>query len=152
MFKFMFGGSEQSLKLLAKIQGVFSSIIAIAVFFALFNGFSDTSVFAALVFGLAIAIIVWFALMISAWTLYSFADLVEYTKATHEEISQMSAGLAEYTRATNQTLNAMSSDLHSIAKHHAEREEADSETVQQEPAPEEAAEETTEEITNKEDN
>ncbi len=128
----MFNDSERKLKAWASFQGVFFTVLAVAVFLLIFTSVEGV---AGILLGLIVAFIVWFLSMISVWTLYSFADLVEYTKATYEEISQMSAGLAEYTKATNQTLNAMSSDLYFIAKHYGEEPKKENdETVQEETA------------------
>ena len=41
----------------------------------------------------------------------AFAVLVEYTKETHKELSNMSAGLARYTQATYEELHSMNQGL-----------------------------------------
>ena len=57
-------------------------------------------------------------------------ELVEYTRATHEELSNMSSGLAEYTKAMSRTINTMNRELCVIAKHyHAEEEARDNNTA-----------------------
>ena len=62
--------------------------------------------------------------------MYAFAELVEYTRATHEELSNMSSGLAEYTKAMSRTINTMNRELCVIAKHyHAEEEARDNNTA-----------------------
>ena len=68
--------------------------------------------------------------MFLAWAMYAFAELVEYTRATHEELSNMSSGLAEYTKAMSRTINTMNRELCVIAKrYHAEEEARDNNTV-----------------------
>ena len=46
--------------------------------------------FSAIVLGLVVAAVFWVLQMFLAWALYAFAELVEYTKATHKELSDMS--------------------------------------------------------------
>ena len=130
MFERIFNKSGRLLKIFARVQCFFSFVIAIIVFGVIFNALGQISVFAAVVFGIATAIIVWFVLMFSAWTLYAFADMVEYTKSTNEEIRALSEGLAKYTKATNDIMNSMNKDLFFIAKHYyAEEEKAKEEPV-----------------------
>lgn len=135
MFERIFNKSGRLLKIFARVQCFFSFVIAIIVFGAIFNVLGQISVFAAVVLGVAIAVIVWFVLMFSAWMLYAFADLVEYTKATHKEVSELSAGLAKYTKAMNDVMNSMNKDLFFIARHYY----AEEEKVKEEPTSEENA-------------
>ena len=133
MFGFMFRKSEESLRIFARAQAIVSVIVALVVFAAIFNGLSDLSVVAAAILGIAVAFIVWFLMMFSAWSLYSFADLVEYTKETNREFKAMSSGLAEYTKATNQVMSSMSKDLFFVARHYyAEEEKTEGKTVVEE--------------------
>ena len=137
MFERIFDKSGRLLKIFAKVQCFFSFVIAVIVFGVIFNALGQISAFAAVVLGVLISVIVWFVLMFSAWTLYAFADLVDYTKATNKEISELSAGLAKYTKATNEVMNSMNKDLFFIAKHYyAEEEKAKSETADEETAAE----------------
>ena len=135
MFERIFNKSGRLLKIFAKVQCFFSFVIAVIVFEAIVDALGRISVLAAIVLGIVAAVIVWLVLMSSAWTLYAFADLVDYTKATHKEISELSAGLAKYTKATNDIMNSMNKDLFFIARHYYAEEEKDkSETVDEENA------------------
>ena len=81
------------------------------------------SQFSAIVLGLVVAVVFWVLQMFLAWALYAFAELVEYTKATHKELSNMSAGLARYTQATYEELHSMNKNLYLVAKHCCAEEE-----------------------------
>mgnify|MGYP000013654200 FL=1 len=66
--------------------------------------------------GLVVAAVFWVLQMFLAWALYAFAELVEYTKETHKELSDMSAGLARYTQATYEELHSMNKGLEAYTK------------------------------------
>ena len=137
MFERILGKSERMLKFFVKIQCFFAFVAAVLVFGAAFNllGMTRISALAALIIAVVAAVVVWFSMMSSAWIVYAFADLVEYTKASHDEISEMSAGLAEYTKANhkeirqintglteytkamNKVLNSMGKNLYLVARH-----------------------------------
>ena len=72
--------------------------------------------FSAIVLGLVVAVVFWVLQMFLAWALYAFAELVEYTKETHKELSNMSAGLARYTQATYEELHSMNQGLEAYTK------------------------------------
>ena len=48
-----------------------------------------------LLLGVIVAVVVWFLSMLSVWALYSFADLVEYTKANNEILASMDSTLGQ---------------------------------------------------------
>ena len=74
------------------------------------------SQFSAIVVGLVAAVVLWVLQMFLAWALYAFAELVEYTKETHKELSNMSEGLARYTQATYEEIHSMNKGLEAYAK------------------------------------
>lgn len=133
MFDFLFRHSEESLKLWAKIEGIVITAIAVIIF-----GLFATSPYmrgGEIVLLLVLILLLWFVAMISVWTLYAFADLVESNREMQQELSQMSDGLADYTQANNQVIHAMSRDLALIARHICAPDEA----AKPEPDPEAAA-------------
>ena len=78
----MFNQSEKKLKIWATIQGMFFSVVAIVLGAVIYSTAAATDNNAVgLLLGVIVAVVVWFLSMLSVWTLYSFADLVEYTKA-----------------------------------------------------------------------
>ncbi len=99
MFERILNKSANMLKLFVKIQCFLAFVIAVVTFGAFIDVTSllFDSAFWQLVISVFFAAIVWFVVMSSAWAVYAFAELVEYTKATHEELSNMSEGLARYT-------------------------------------------------------
>ena len=102
----------------------------VCAFGYVYEGLKYFSFFAAIVLGLVAAVVLWILQMFLAWAMYAFAELVEYTRATHEELSNMSSGLAEYTKAMSRTINTMNRELCVIAKHyHAEEEARDNNTA-----------------------
>ena len=130
MFDAIFGRSVKILKILAKVQCVLAFVLSVMLYGYVYEGLKYFSFFAAIVLGLVAAVVLWMLQMFLAWAMYAFAELVEYTRATHEELSNMSSGLAEYTKAMSRTINAMNRELCVIAKHyHAEEEARDNNTV-----------------------
>ena len=130
MFDAIFGRSVKILKLLAKVQCVLAFVLSVMLYGYVYEGLKYFSFFAAIVLGLVAAVVLWMLQMFLAWAMYAFAELVEYTRATHEELSNMSSGLAEYTKAMSRTINTMNRELCVIAKHyHAEEEARDNNTA-----------------------
>ena len=80
------------------------------------NLLTPFSQFSAIVVGLVAAVVLWVLQMFLAWALYAFAELVEYTKETHKELSNMSKGLARYTQATYEEILSMNKGLEAYAK------------------------------------
>ena len=130
MFDAIFGKSVKILKILAKVQCVLAFVLSVMLYGYVYEGLKYFSFFAAIVLGLIAAVVLWMLQMFLAWAMYAFAELVEYTRATHEELSNMSSGLAEYTKAMSRTINTMNRELCVIAKHyHAEEEARDNNTA-----------------------
>ena len=130
MFDAIFGKSVKILKILAKVQCVLAFVLSVMLYGYVYEGLKYFSFFAAIVLGLVAAVVLWMLQMFLAWAMYAFAELVEYTRATHEELSNMSSGLAEYTKAMSRTINTMNRELCVIAKHyHAEEEARDNNTA-----------------------
>ena len=130
MFDAIFGRSVKILKILAKVQCVLAFVLSVMLYGYVYEGLKYFSFFAAIVLGLVAAVVLWMLQMFLAWAMYAFAELVEYTRATHEELSNMSSGLAEYTKAMSRTINTMNRELCVIAKHyHAEEEARDNNTA-----------------------
>ena len=130
MLDAIFSRPVKALKLLAKVQCVLAFVLSVMLYGYVYEGLKYFSFFAAIVLGLIAAVVLWILQMFLAWAMYAFAELVEYTRATHEELSNMSSGLAEYTKAMSRTINAMNRELCVIAKHyHAEEEARDNNTA-----------------------
>ena len=130
MFDAIFSRSVKILKIFAKVQCVLSFVLAAMLCGSIHEALKPFSQFSAIVAGLVAAVVLWVLQMFLAWAMYAFAELVEYTRATHEELSNMSSGLAEYTKAMSRTINTMNRELCVIAKHyHAEEEARDNNTV-----------------------
>ena len=111
MFDAIFGRSVKILKILAKVQCVLSFVLAAMLCGSIHEALKPFSQFSAIVLGLVVAVVFWVLQMFLAWAVYAFAELVEYTKATHEELSNMSEGLARYTQATYEELHSMNQGL-----------------------------------------
>ena len=124
MLNAIFSRPVKALKLLAKVQCVLAFVLSVMLYGYVYEGLKYFSFFAAIVLGLIAAVVLWILQMFLAWTMYAFAELVEYTRATHEELSNMSSGLAEYTKAMSRTINTMNRELCVIAKHYHAEEEA----------------------------
>ena len=107
MFDAIFGRSVKILKILAKVQCVLAFVLASMLCGAVHEMLKPFSRFSAIVLGLVVAVVFWVLQMFLAWALYAFAELVEYTKETHKELSNMSEGLARYTQATYEELHSM---------------------------------------------
>ena len=130
MLDAIFSRPVKALKLLAKVQCVLSFVLAAMLCGSIHEALKPFSQFSAIVVGLVAAVVLWVLQMFLAWAMYAFAELVEYTRATHEELSNMSSGLAEYTKAMSRTINTMNRELCVIAKHyHAEEEARDNNTA-----------------------
>ncbi len=111
MFDAIFGRSVKILKLFAKVQCVLAFVLAAMLCGSVHEMLKPFSRFSAIVLGLAVAVVFWVLQMFLAWALYAFAELVEYTKATHKELNDMSEGLARYTKATHEELRRMNKGL-----------------------------------------
>ena len=129
MFDAIFGRSVKILKILAKVQCVLAFVLASMLCGAVHEMLKPFSRFSAIVLGLVVAVVFWVLQMFLAWAMYAFAELVEYTRATHEELSNMSSGLAEYTKAMSRTINTMNRELCVIAKHYHAEEDRDNNTA-----------------------
>ena len=130
MLDAIFSRPVKALKFLAKVQCVLAFALSVMLYGYVYEGLKYFSFFAAIVLGLVAAVVLWMLQMFLAWTMYAFAELVEYTRATHEELSNMSSGLAEYTKAMSRTIHTMNRELCVIAKHyHAEEEARDNNTA-----------------------
>jgi len=116
MFDAIFGRSVKILKILAKVQCVLAFVLAAMLCGAVHEMLKPFSRFSAIVLGLVVAAVFWVLQMFLAWALYAFAELVEYTKETHKELSNMSAGLARYTQATYEELRSMNKGLEAYTK------------------------------------
>ena len=141
MLDAIFSRPVKALKLLAKVQCVLAFVLASMLCGAVHEMLKPFSRFSAIVLGLVVAVVFWVLQMFLAWALYAFAELVEYTKETHKELSNMSAGLARYTQATyepihsmnkgpeaytnamGKTMNSMNKNLYLVAKHCCAEEE-----------------------------
>lgn len=141
MFDAIFGKSVKILKILAKVQCVLAFVLASMLCGSVHEMLKPINRFSAIVLGLVVAVVFWVLQMFLAWALYAFAELVECTKETHKELSNMSAGLARYTQATyeeihsmnkgleaytnamGKTLNSMNKNLYLVAKHCCAEEE-----------------------------
>ena len=111
MLDAIFSRSGKILKLLAKVQCVLAFVLAVMLYGYLYEGLKYFSPVMAIVLGVIAAVALWVVQMLLAWALYAFAELVEYTKATHKEISDMSEGLARYTQATYEELHSLNKGL-----------------------------------------
>lgn len=107
----IFSRSVKILKIFAKVQCVLAFVLAAMLYGAVYNALKSVGLFPAVVLGLVVAVVLWVLQMFLAWALYAFAELVEYTKATHKEISDMSAGLSRYTQATYEELHSLNKGL-----------------------------------------
>lgn len=81
----MFKGSEQKLKIWAKVQGVLLTALAVLIGLVLFLLLAQASdgvwgILCSAVTGGLVGFVLWVVSMISAWMLYSFAELVEAQK------------------------------------------------------------------------
>ena len=123
MFDAIFSRSVKILKLLAKVQCVLALVLSAMLCGSIHESLKYFSPVMAIVLGLIAAVVLWVLQMLLAWALYAFAELVEYTKATHEELSNMSEGLARYTQATYEELHRMNKNLYLVAKHCCAEEE-----------------------------
>ena len=123
MFDAIFGRSVKILKIFAKVQCVLAFVLAAMLCGSVHEMLKPISRFSAIVLGLVVAVVFWVLQMFLAWALYAFAELVEYTKATHKELSNMSEGLARYTQATYEELHSMNKNLYLVAKHCCAEEE-----------------------------
>ena len=111
MFDAIFSRSVKILKIFAKVQCVLSFVLAAMLCGSVHEMLKPINRFSAIVLGLVVAVVLWVLQMFLAWALYAFAELVEYTQATHKEISDMSAGLARYTQATYEELHSLNKGL-----------------------------------------
>ena len=111
MFDAIFSRSVKILKILAKVQCVLAFVLAAMLCGSVHEMLKPINQFSAIVLGLVVAVVFWVLQMFLAWAVYAFAELVEYTKATHEELSNMSEGLARYTQATYEELHRMNKGL-----------------------------------------
>ena len=116
MFDAIFGRSVKILKILAKVQCVLAFVLASMLCGAVHEMLKPISQFSAIVLGLVVAVVFWVLQMFLAWALYAFAELVEYTKATHKEISDMSEGLSRYTQATYEELHSLNKGLEAYTR------------------------------------
>ena len=116
MFDAIFSRSVKILKIFAKVQCVLSFVLAAMMCGSIHEALKPFSQFSAIVVGLVAAVVLWVLQMFLAWALYAFAELVEYTKETHKELSNMSKGLARYTQATYEEIHSMNKGLEAYAK------------------------------------
>ena len=116
MFDAIFSRSVKILKLFAKVQCVLAFVLSAMLCGAVHEMLKPINRFSAIVLGLAVAVVFWVLQMFLAWALYAFAELVEYTEATHKELSNMSAGLARYTQATYEEIHSMNQGLEAYTK------------------------------------
>ena len=116
MFDAIFSRSVKILKVFAKVQCVLAFALAAMLYGAVYNALKPVNLFSAVVLGLVVAVVLWVLQMFLAWALYAFAELVEYTKATHKEISDMSEGLARYTQATYEELHSLNKGLEAYTR------------------------------------
>ena len=118
MFDAIFSRSVKILKIFAKVQCVLSFVLAAMLCGSIHEALKPFSQFSAIVVGLVAAVVLWVLQMFLAWALYAFAELVEYTKETHKELSNMSKGLA-----MGKTMNSMNKNLYLVAKYCCAEEE-----------------------------
>ena len=111
MFDAIFGKSVKILKIFAKVYCVLAFVLAAMLCGSVHEMLKPINRFSAIVLGLVVAVVFWVLQLFLAWALYAFAELVEYTKETHKELSNMSAGLARYTQATYEELHSMNKGL-----------------------------------------
>lgn len=123
MFDAIFGRSVKILKILAKVQCVLAFVLASMLCGAVHEMLKPINQFSAIVLGLVVAVVFWVLQMFLAWALYAFAELVEYTQATYEELHSMNKGLEAYTKAMGKTMNSMNKNLYLVAKHCCAEEE-----------------------------
>ena len=116
MLDAIFSRSVKILKLFAKVQCVLAFVLAAMLCGSVHEMLKPFSRFSAIVLGLVVAVVFWVLQMFLAWALYAFAELVEYTKATHKELNDMSEGLARYTKATHEELRRMNQGLEAYTK------------------------------------
>ena len=116
MFDAIFSRSVKILKILAKVQCVLAFVLAVMLYGYLYEGLKYFSPVMAIVLGLIAAVVLWVLQMLLAWAVYAFAELVEYTKETHKELSNMSEGLARYTQATYEEIHSMNKGLEAYTK------------------------------------
>ena len=123
MFDAIFSRSVKILKIFAKVQCVLAFVLAAMLCGSVHEMLKPINRFSAIVLGLVVAVVFWVLQMFLAWALYAFAELVEYTKETHKELSNMSAGLARYTQATYEEIHSMNKNLYLVAKYCCAEEE-----------------------------
>ena len=116
MFDAIFSRSVKILKIFAKVQCVLSFVLAAMLCGSVHEMLKPINRFSAIVVGLVVAVVFWVLQMFLAWALYAFAELVEYTKETHKELSNMSKGLARYTQATYEEIHSMNKGLEAYTK------------------------------------
>ena len=116
MFDAIFSRSVKILKLLAKVQCVLALVLSAMLCGSVHESLKYFSPVMAIVLGLIAAVVLWVLQMFLAWALYAFAELVEYTKATHKELNDMSEGLARYTQATYEEIHSMNQGLEAYTK------------------------------------
>ena len=116
MFDAIFSRSVKILKLLAKVQCVLALVLSAMLCGSIHESLKYFSPVMAIVLGLIAAVVLWVLQMFLAWALYAFAELVEYTKETHKELSNMSEGLARYTQATYEEIHSMNQGLEAYTK------------------------------------
>ena len=116
MLDAIFSRPVKALKLLAKVQCVLAFVLSAMLCGSVHEMLKPFSQFSAVVLGLVAAVVLWVLQMFLAWALYAFAELVEYTKATHKELSNMSEGLARYTQAAYEELHSMNQGLEAYTK------------------------------------
>lgn len=116
MFDAIFSRSVKILKLLAKVQCVLAFVLSAMLCGSVHESLKYFSPVMAIVLGLIAAVVLWVLQMFLAWALYAFAELVEYTKATHKELNDMSEGLARYTQATYEEIHSMNQGLEAYTK------------------------------------
>ena len=116
MFDAIFSRSVKILKVFAKVQCVLAFALAAMLYGAVYNALKPVNLFSAVVLGLVVAVVLWVLQMFLAWALYAFAELVEYTKETHKELSNMSEGLARYTQATYEEIHSMNQGLEAYTR------------------------------------
>ena len=116
MFDAIFGKSVKILKIFAKVQCVLAFVLAVMLCGAVHEMLKPINRFSAIVLGLVVAVVFWVLQMFLAWAVYAFAELVEYTKETHKELSNMSEGLARYTQATYEEIHSMNQGLEAYTR------------------------------------
>ena len=116
MFDAIFSRSVKILKLFAKVRCVLAFVLSAMLCGAVHEMLKPINRFSAIVLGLTVAVVFWVLQMFLAWALYAFAELVEYTKETHKELSDMSAGLSRYTQATYEEIHSMNQGLEAYTK------------------------------------